>query len=418
MGQHARLAPSNHRWPKCPASPSVEANYPDIPGSAAIDGTGSHLLLEHGIQLNRRGISLQTMLGVRIGENHEDKPEGWVIDQDRINRVQYVLDYLNRRKEELLEVFPGSEVRILSEHAVNPGLFFGRRDDWYGTSDLIIEVFTTRPGESLKLAYCEICDLKDGSGWVEVKENSQLLSYLGGRAAMFPGGETIPCRVTIVQPKTKPVVRYWDTDSDTVIAHCTELSKKAKLTDDPNPSFVPDQKQGKGHCLWCKHKQNCEALANSMKGYEDVKTKTEIDRMSPDELADYIRAEKQFGESFNYAKKVAINLINSGKKLPGYTVAVNTSRAWKSDESIVLETLTNKFGQDYVQKSLCDLKLKTPKKLIEKFPDIQEYLETLLTTKETEPFLRQCKIEESEDIHNLFGDIIKAPEPKFELNLL
>ena len=46
MSAHARLGPSNPRWTKCPGSVREEMFYIDIPGEAAIDGTGSHLLLE------------------------------------------------------------------------------------------------------------------------------------------------------------------------------------------------------------------------------------------------------------------------------------------------------------------------------------------------------------------------------------
>ena len=52
MSTHARLAPSNHRWPHCAGSVREEERYPDIAGEAAIDGTGSHLLLEYSLMHN------------------------------------------------------------------------------------------------------------------------------------------------------------------------------------------------------------------------------------------------------------------------------------------------------------------------------------------------------------------------------
>ena len=53
MSGHARLSPSSSRWVHCPGSIREEAGYEDVSGEAAIDGTGSHLLLEECLIHNR-----------------------------------------------------------------------------------------------------------------------------------------------------------------------------------------------------------------------------------------------------------------------------------------------------------------------------------------------------------------------------
>ena len=136
MSVHARLGPSNHRWPHCPGSVREEAKYPDIPGEAAIDGTGSHLLLELSLENNEpASFFLCTLIGV----NSEDKPEGWMVNQDRIDRVQMCLDYVTRRCSELEAEYPGCDISVETESKSDPGALFGR-DDWNGTVDITIKV--------------------------------------------------------------------------------------------------------------------------------------------------------------------------------------------------------------------------------------------------------------------------------------
>jgi len=125
MGNHARLAPSNHRWPNCPGSVREEAVYPDVASEAAIDGTGSHLLLEQCIIKN---VSPESLISTLIGKGHEDKPEGWVVDSNRAARVRVCIDYIESRDKYL------DGVIVESESSSNPGEFFGR-DDWWGTAD-------------------------------------------------------------------------------------------------------------------------------------------------------------------------------------------------------------------------------------------------------------------------------------------
>ena len=77
MSSHARLSPSNTRWPKCPGSVREEAAYPDVSGEAAIDGTGSHLLLELCLQ---NGVRAATYDGQIIGANHDSFDYDMILD--------------------------------------------------------------------------------------------------------------------------------------------------------------------------------------------------------------------------------------------------------------------------------------------------------------------------------------------------
>lgn len=371
-GKHARLSPSNKTWPSCPGSVRECQIYPDIAGAAAIDGTGSHLLLEmsHGDKADK-------FLGKVIGVGHEDKPTGWLVAQDRIDRVNTALDYIERRKIELRELFGRCTVTCKYEIPMNPGLLFGKRDDWYGTSDVSIEVYD-KVGVCL---YSEVVDFKDGRGWVEVKNNSQLLSYMGGRGYVFPSGKDIPVRMTIVQPRTNPTVRYWDTTSSVVWQRCTELAKAAARTDDPNAPLMPDDKNGEGYCRWCKHRDNCKALSDlRTKGDEkEMYSISDINAMSNAELSEFLDTESAINDSFKYAKDLAKKKIEVGERVPGRVVEPgNKSKEWTLEEEDLVKYLRAKRLKD------CDIYNK------EVISPAQALKLDLLTDKQKKTMLTEC----------------------------
>lgn len=258
MGDHARLSPSNHRWPHCPGSIREEEAYPDIPGEAAIDGTGSHILFELCM---KNGVRAESYDGQIVGVNHPDNPMGWMVSNERIERVQEGLDYVQRRHAELSKEYPESTINIYSETKSNPGRHVGR-DDWWGTVDVTIEVIGA---VSKKIVFLEIIDYKDGRGWVNVEGNTQLISYLGGKLELDAGLH--PCRITIVQPKTNPSIRYDDMSVGAIRHHIKQLGEAAALTDDPNAPLVSGD-----HCTWCKHgrAKNCT-----------TKSEQSLERMAP-----------------------------------------------------------------------------------------------------------------------------------------
>ena len=274
---HARLGPSNHRWPNCPGSPREEAKYENIAGTAAIDGTGSHLLLEYCLIHKCRA---EDYLGVIIGPNHPDKPNGWMVHQDRCDRVQVCLDYVNARFDSLKDEYPGHKIEVEAEAKSDPGGMFGR-DDWWGTCDITITV-TNDHG---RCVFMEVIDYKDGRMYVAVKGNTQFGSYLIGKLRPFvaSGPELVrphewhkignDCRMTVVQPKTDPPIRSEDITSTEIGEWAEDLNIAARATDEPDAPLIPDDKGGKGYCKWCLHKDNCTATGE--RGLEELKTMTD-----------------------------------------------------------------------------------------------------------------------------------------------
>ncbi len=274
MSLHARLSPSDKSWPHCPGSPREQAKYSDESGDAAIDGTGSHCLLEM-IVLETDGLSkpVSEWLDQTICEGHEDKPGGWFIEKDRCERVQMGINYINRRVDELRKEHPRAMINVYSESKSNPGGLCGR-SDWWGTCDIVIEVMYAK-----RCAFIETIDYKDGRGWVAEKDNSQLISYMMGKlrphiatgpslVRPFHPLQVEKCRMTIVQPRVSKPIRYVSTTPSVLLDAYYDLENAAFATDKPDAPLIADGKGGKGYCTWCKHKDNCEALANQ--GFEGV----------------------------------------------------------------------------------------------------------------------------------------------------
>lgn len=359
---HARLGPSNARWPKCPGSVRMEEGYEDVAGAAAIDGTGSHLLLEMCLDNNVHAEQYDMQL---IGANHPDNPGGWLVAPDRIERVQMCLDYVTRRVAELKEAHLGCTVTVESEQKSDPGGMFGR-DDWWGTVDITIICRDSHMGTVL---FIEVIDYKDGRGWVNAENNTQLISYLAGKmrpfvasgpdlVRPFKANEVRGCRMTIVQPKTNPVVRY---DDDTtpfgVINHAEKLSIAAHATDDPDAPLVTGK-----HCQWCKAnpKRGGHCTAESDKSLATVETmSTDIiatdnkslfeyigsaisdpASLTVDQLADLADARDGIMAVFDKVNAEIKLRIDQGDHVPGYEMQPGrNSRVWNEDEETIVKKL-------------------------------------------------------------------------------
>lgn len=368
MGEaHARLGPSNHRWPHCPGSVREEAQYPDIPGDAAIDGTGSHLLLEMCLLNNVRAEVYDREV---IGEGHPDSPHGWMVAPDRIERVQMCLDYVERRIGELTQQFPNARILTQAESKANPGGMFGR-DDWWGTCDITITVFT--PDVDYP-RFIEVIDYKDGRQFVPVKGNTQLLSYLGGQARPFiaSGPDMVrplrpkrlgAGRITIVQPKTTPPVRYEDISGEELVDELQKLADAAYRTDDPDAPLIPGK-----HCQWCSHGRAGNCTAKSEKGLETVKTMSndiiategqsffelieksmgDISQLDDAQLAELADAREPLNAIFDKVNDEIELRIQAGSVVPGYAIRPGRgSNVWNADEDTIAKMLkARKFKKE------------------------------------------------------------------------
>jgi hypothetical protein len=365
MSAHARLGPSNHRWPHCPGSVREEAAYPDVAGAAAIDGTGSHLLLE--ICLTGPMVPAADYIGQIIGANHPDNPMGWLVNPDRAERVQMCLDYIDRRMDELQNLYPTCIVAVEAESKANPGGMFGR-DDWWGTTDITISVTDkdSRLNSRIedRLLYLEVIDYKDGREFVDAKDNSQLISYAGGKLRPYiaSGPELVrpfntygiqPVRMTIVQPKTTPVVRYHDMPVDILVTRLEELAWAAAATDKQDAPLIAGK-----WCRWCKHKNNCTAKNESGLSVaggvmsniivSDNQSIVEVlqnavmnlGELSEEQLSQLADAREGIANIFDKVDKEIESRIDRGITVPGYAKEPGRgTNKWNQPEAKIAEAL-------------------------------------------------------------------------------
>lgn len=438
--QHARLGPSNHRWPGCPGSPREESQYPDIAGEAAIDGTGSHLLLELCL---KNGVPADHYLDQVIGVNHHDMPNGWHVLADRVERVQMALDYVKRRVTELQAAYPDCQIEVTPEQKTDPGGAFGRTD-WWGTCDITIVVKQPAMNE---VYFVEVIDYKDGRGYVSEKQNTQLHSYLFGQMRPFicSGPDLVRpfrseavhhCRMTIIQPKTNPVVRYvCSTDPESlvsvssVVMFAEDLAQAARLTDDPEAKLVPGK-----HCTWCKANPkrggHCTAQANQSIEVvntmsQDMKTTegqslfeyignavADPKSLTEEQLADLADAEPGILAVFDKVREEIQERIKQDIHVPGYEMAPGKgSNQWNGDEEVIVKKLKGcrlKNDDIYPKKLLSPAQMMKSEKLKpEQKERLQKELVTYVVGKKTlKKVARQAAVtDESQSAEMMFGDV-------------
>jgi hypothetical protein len=240
-----------------------------------------------------------------IGETIKDDEHSWTVDAQRAERVSMCLNYIERRKPELAEQFPGSTITVEAETRSNPGAAFGR-DDWWGTVDITIQVFINDVQ-----VFLEIIDYKDGRGFVSANDNSQLQGYAFGKLE-----EAANVRMTIVQPKTSPVVRYSDVPAELLIHEATQLSIAAAATDDPDAPL-----QSGKHCEWCK--ANPKRGGNCTMGVQQVDTtnlEKDVTTLTDTELSQLLDTKDKILAAFDRVESEIQERLNTGVNIPGYAM--------------------------------------------------------------------------------------------------
>lgn len=437
MEGHARLGPSNHRWPNCPGSVREEANYPDIPGEAAIDGTGSHLLLEMCLENNVPAIQYDQQI---IGANHPDHTTGWLVGIERIQRVQMCLDYVSRRVKELKAEFPGCTVTVEAESKADPGALF-QRDDWWGTCDITILCRQKHTGE---LYFIEVCDYKDGRGYVNAKDNSQLQSYLIGKLRPYINKPPQGCRMSIVQPKTNPVIRYQCStrpeDGLTVkgiMSTAIDLHRAAVATDDPNAPCI----SGK-HCQWCKANpkrgghcvtateqsiqvvtkmSNTEVATVNLPMFEQVsQVIADPKSLTSDQLAELLSAKDALMAAFDKCEAEIVERIEQGQQVNGYAMQPGrVTRKWNEpEEEIVKKLKSRKLKLDDIYPK----KLASPAQILksDKLTDAQKKriesdlvseVAGKLTLKKVAHNVAQSSTNDVQSVQQMFASVPASTEP-------
>lgn len=398
MSAHAQLSPSKrNRWALCPGSIREEAKYPEQSGgTAAIDGTHTHTLLERCLKDGDVDASFH------IGVEMEDDDGKFVVDKERAARVQVALDYIYKRLD--------GNMTLLSESKVDPAFLLGRTD-LFGTVDVQIK------GNGV----LELIDYKDGMAPVDAKNNMQLEQYAYGVLAgyKFPVNGVYPfdtVRMTIIQPKLvmknmNPISSF-DVSVRDLMANMGTIIRQAAATDAPDAPLVP----GESQCKYCRAKGNCSALAsNVMKEVgimfqPIVKQTLDVAQQSADkdptamndaQIRQIMEAAPLMRQLLEGVEKEALRRLKAGQSIDGLKLVNGRgSRAWALPESEIAEKLV-KMG--IPKTAVYETKLVTPAKA-EKLTWTKKDGEVKQLTE------RQLKTMEQEYVVKMAGSITVVPE--------
>ena len=321
MTTHSRLSPSGrYRWQLCPGSVNALSQYEGggMSSAAAIDGTHSHTLLETCLKNDRPAKSY-------IGMVLSDKDGMFAPDADRCARVQIALDYITRRKDELLAT------EVIAEQFVDPVALVGR-DDMGGTVDVQLH----------SPAVLELIDYKDGINKVSPKDNPQLEQYFFGVIGSLLSSGCTPLyrtvRLTIIQPKSSEPITSAEYDFADLFAKLEALTAEAAATDGPDAPLVAGEKQ----CHYCAHKANCKTFTDWSFGRAGIKfekilpavEEAEPVKMADQQLCELLEAAPLIRRMLEEAEGEALKRIISGHPIPGLKVVTGRgTRGWAFEEA-------------------------------------------------------------------------------------
>ena len=336
---HSRLSPSSaHRWSRCPGSVKAEEGYENTSSPNAIDGTRTHAVCEYALLHDH---------GLHVGSEFTDTENNdtFVLDQERLDRVQQYVDYVDRRIAHL-EEDQGEDCQMLVEKRVDAGTLIGA-EGVSGTADCVLICGDT----------VEVIDYKDGHGIVEANDNDQMMLYALGALEMIRTPFDIPIKVvmmTIVQPKTIPPIKVAAYPLEEVLRRGDELAEAARATQQDNPVRVAGKKQ----CHWCLAKGNCEeqqlqALQETQVLFEGVDfestdsvkviadsvrqaTPIQVGELSDEDLSSLLKATPLITAALANASAEADRRANEGGLIPDFKlVSGRGSRKWSlKDEEL------------------------------------------------------------------------------------
>ena len=281
----------------CPGSVALVQKMPPKPSSEHADrGTLLHNTME---EILTSGEAPEKFIGAR----YKDQLLTQELIDEKIKPAMEALDAIDPEQTMEYEV----ETRVGFGDLL-PGVF--------GSTDLI-----GRIGDR-----AIVLDWKFGDGvMVEVEENPQLMFYAA--AAMrtkeaqwaFDGATEI--EMVIVQP---PEVRRWVTTPARIARFEQELVQAVHAAEKPNAELAVGD-----HCRWCAAKPICP----KMTGAVDRALKTQIDNLPAQQISTYLKNADMLEEWIKDLRALALQMLESGAKLPEYKlVAKRAIRSWSDEE--------------------------------------------------------------------------------------
>ena len=284
----------------CPGSVALVAKMPPKPSSEYADkGTLLHNVISEILGKDLPGESF-------IGTKYNDQVLTQELYDEKIVTALELLDEVDPDKVLEYEV----ETRVGFGELL-PGVF--------GSTDLV--------GRLNRRAI--VLDWKFGDGVVvDAEENPQLMFYAAAcmrtpeAAWAFEGVDEV--ELIIVQP---PVIRRWTTTVERIKQFEQELVMAV------HESQKPDAKLQHGeHCRWCAAKPICPRMTGAV----DRALKTQLDQVDLPTLGRYLQNAELLEGWIEDLRKLAHQMLESGKQVPGYKlVNKRATRQWADEKEAV-----------------------------------------------------------------------------------
>lgn len=331
MADHALLSPSGaSRWLICTPSARLEESFPDSDSEAAREGTLAHSLGENMIRMHYGMITPAE--GSKTQQRIMNDP---LFTADMLSHMENYLNFVVENYEDLKKSTPDAVLIVEAKLDLTKYI-----PDSFGTGDIII----------IADGVLSIIDLKYGKG-VEVSadQNKQMMIYgLGAfrRYDMLYGIEKV--NMIIYQPRMSNLSSFTMTAEDLLNWAETELRPKAILAHNGEGEYVPGK-----HCLFCRVKARCKALAN--KNLELAKFEFKDPNLLTDaEIPGIVRMAETLQM---WVKAVEVHMFSEalkGKKWDGFKlVAGRSNRMYTSQQDVIDTLLDNGFTESQIiEKSL------------------------------------------------------------------
>ena len=284
----------------CPGSVALVAKMPPKPSSEHADrGTLLHDVIAEILGKDLPGHTF-------IGTKYNDQVLTEDLYVEKIETALAALDEIDPKRELVYEV----ETRVGFGELL-PGVF--------GSTDLV-----GRLGNR-----AVVLDWKFGDGVVvDAEENPQLMFYAAAcmrtpEAAWAFDGVT-EVELIIVQP---PVTRRWTTPVERIKRFEQELVMAV------HESQKPDAKLQHGeHCRWCAAKPICPRMTGAV----DRALKTQLDQVDLPTLGQYLQNAELLEGWIEDLRKLAHQMLESGKSVPGYKLVNKRAiRQWADEKEAV-----------------------------------------------------------------------------------
>lgn len=329
---HAFLAPSSAAvWAPeegCRAFPALAERFPEPEDSPqSREGTAAHWVVSE--ELSGREVHAGDVA-----------PNGLPIDREMIECAEGMLEDVR-----LVRVAnPGSDMLI--EEYLHAAAISAKNG---GTPDAVV---VNREKKTIFL-----WDYKYGHGYVDARENWQLLNYLIGALARFAGNAVHwggwKGVLTVAQPRnyhSDGPLREWHVTGEEMRDHYLPRFKTSAAE-----CLVPDPVATTGaHCIYCPARHACDALSRSAYLSLDVSQQATASELPPEALGVELRLVEDAIERLKSRKtgleEQALGAIRSGGKVPGYAAEATSKReAWKTETAEVL-ALGAALGVDLLKK--------------------------------------------------------------------